>query len=74
MQTATRSLRMQVFLLQDTLFIVATSTDDYTTKKTNFFEQFGLFSQSFLIFCKEFMWKISYMHFTDRIIRYSLFK
>ena len=36
------------FLQRDTLFISATSTDDYTTKKTNFFEQFGLFSQLFL--------------------------
>ena len=63
------------FLQQDTLFIAATSTYDYSTKKTNFFEQFWLFSQSFFfVFCKEFMWKISYMHFTDRIIRYSLYK
>ena len=50
------------------------STDDYTTKKTNFFEQFWLFSQLFLVFCKEFMWKMTYMQFTDRIIRYSLYK
>ena len=35
------------FLKRDTLPIVATSTDDYTAKKTNFFEQFGLFSQLF---------------------------
>ena len=35
------------FLKRYTLFIAATSTDDYTTKKTNFFEQFGLFSQLF---------------------------
>ena len=63
------------FSLLDTLFIATTSTDDYTTKKTNFFEQFGLFSQLFfLVFCKEFMWKMTYMHFTDRIIRYSLYK
>ena len=41
------------FLLRDTLFIGATSTDDYTTKKTNFFEQFRLFSQLFLVFRKE---------------------
>ena len=27
-----------------------------------------------LVFCKEFMWKMTYMHFTDRIIRYSLYK
>ena len=39
------------FLQRDTLFIAATSTDDYTTKKTHFFEQFGLFSQLFLVFC-----------------------
>ena len=36
------------FLQCDTLFISPTSTDDYTTKKKNFFEQFGLFSQLFL--------------------------
>ena len=35
------------FLLRDTLLIAATSTDDYITKKTNFFEQFGLFLQLF---------------------------
>ena len=28
----------------------------------------------FLVFCKEFMWKMTYMHFTDRIVRYSLYK
>ena len=37
------------FLNHATLFIAAVSRDDYTTKKTNFFEQFGLFSQ--LFFC-----------------------
>ena len=35
------------FLKGDTFFIAATFTDDYTTKKTNFFEQFELFSQLF---------------------------
>ena len=34
-------------LKRDTLFIAVASTDDFTTKKTNFFEQFGLFSQLF---------------------------
>ena len=62
------------FLKRDTLFIALTSTDDYTTKKINFFEQFGLFRNCFFVFCKEFMWKMIYMHFTDRIIRYSLCK
>ena len=42
------------FLLPDTLFIVATSTDDYTTKKTNFYAYLGLLLQLFLVFCKEF--------------------
>ena len=35
------------FLKHDTLIIEAASTDDYTTKKTNSFEQFMLFSQLF---------------------------
>ena len=33
-------------LYRDTLFISAASTDDYTTKKTIFFELFGLLSQT----------------------------
>ena len=44
-QTTTRSLIMQ-FLHN----AAATSTDDYTRRKTNFFEQFGLFSQLFFFF------------------------
>ena len=40
------------FLKRDTIFIAATYTDDYTTQKTSFFEQFGLGSQLFLVFCK----------------------
>ena len=51
------------FLLHATLFITAVSRDDYTTKKTNFFEQLGLFSQLFLVFCKEFMRKLTVFAF-----------
>ena len=47
------------FLEHATLFIAAVSTDDYTTQKTTFFEQFGLLSHLFLVFCKEFMWKMT---------------
>ena len=66
------------FFINDTLFIEAASTDDYTTKKTNFFEQFVLFLQFFffffLVFCKKTYVEMTYMHFTDRIIRYFLYK
>ena len=40
------------FLKRDTIFIAATFTDDYTTQKTSFFEQFGLGSQLLLVYCK----------------------
>ena len=34
------------------LFIAVASTDNYAAKKTSFFQQFGLFSQLFFVFCK----------------------
>ena len=40
------------FLQHDTLLIAAASAEDYSTKKTNFFDQFGLFSQLILVFYK----------------------
>ena len=43
------------FFYNTTLFIAAASTDNYTTKKTCFFQQFGLFSQLFLYFVKNYV-------------------
>ena len=40
------------FLQHDTLLIAAASAEDYSTKKTNFFDQFGLFLKLILVFYK----------------------
>ena len=49
-------------------------TDDYTTKKTTFFKQFGLFSQLFYGILYRNHVENDYAYFTDRIIRYFLYK
>ena len=41
-------------------------------RKQTFSNSLDCSRNCFLVFCKEFMWKMTYMHFTDRIIRYSL--
>ena len=43
-------------------------------RKQTFRTVLAVLSIVFLVFCKEFMWKMTSMHFTDRIVRYSLYK
>ena len=50
------------------------STDDYTTKKQLFRTVLAVLAIVFWYFVKNFLWIMTYMHFTDRIIRYSLYK
>ena len=73
-QTATRSLMMQIFYnVTHSSFRRRPQTVTQQRKQT-FSNSLGCSRNCFLVFCKEFMWKMTYMHFTDRIICYSLYK
>ena len=43
-------------------------------RKQTFSNSLGCSRNCFLVFCNKFIWKMTYMHFTDRNIRYSLYK
>ena len=72
--TATCSLMMQIFynVTQSSLWWRPQTITQQ--RKQTFSNSLGYSRNCFLVFCKEFMWKMSYMHSTDRIIRYSLYK
>ena len=80
-QTATRSLMMQIFYnvthssLRRTHFSLRRRPQTITQqRKQTFSNSLGCSCNCFLVFCNEFMWKMTYMHFTDRIIHYSVYK
>ena len=73
-QTTTHSLMMQIFYNVTHSSLRRRPQTITQQRKQTFSNSLGCSRNCFLVFCKEFMWKMIYMHFTDRIIRYSLYK